>query len=211
MVNKNLVLVILAITLVSFLSYNVLAKEITAKIGNGRMILRLETGESIEKYIRVINSNDIKVTVDLDVTGELKDRVKLDEETFELGPGEEKNAKFTISANKEGTTETNINVKFTPEEGSGVGITSTVIVIASGPGTLDEPETQQNLDESQTDGTSGFSFGQKGATDSGESSQFNLSTDKIMLISTIVLVVVLGVLYFYSNKKRKERLGRKSE
>ena len=210
MVTKNISLVIVAVFLISFLSLNVLASGITASIGNSRMVLRLETGETIEKYILVRNVNDQKVTVDLSSTGELADRVKIKDESFELEPGEEKNAYFTISARDEGTTETKINVKFTPKEGNGVGLTSTVIVIASGEPVMDEDVVKDLSDQENENG--GFLGIGKKASTSEEDKGSSISTDKVMLISTIVLVLVLGGLYFYSqNKGSKKKVGRKVE
>lgn len=202
MVHKKTSLVILALTLITLLSVNALA--ITASIGNSRMVLRLETGETIEKYILVRNINDESVTIDLSASGELADRVTLEEEMFELGPGEEKNAYFTISALEEGTTETKINIRYTPEEGNGVGLTSTVIVIASG------ETVEEDLSDQETEDSPGFLArlqGQDRETEEEEARDFDM--DRFMLVSTILLVVVLGGMYFYSQtKNKKKKVGR---
>lgn len=116
--------------MISILAANVFA--LTAKIGNARMVLRGETGEKVEKFVNVINDNDVAVDIEIDASGALADYVDIKDNKFRLGPGEEKKAYFTIYAVQAGSTETKINVKFTPDEGNGVGFSSTVIFIAEG-------------------------------------------------------------------------------
>lgn len=202
MVSKQFTLGLIAISFILLMSVNVFA--ITASIGNSRMILRLETGETIEKFILVRNTNDERVTVDLSATGELADRVSLDEESFTLEAGEEKNAYFTISALEEGTYETKINVRYSPQEGgNGVGLTSTIIVIASG-----EPVVDDLSEQDSNEGFLGF-LSNSNTEDEGEG-ESSISVDTIMLFSTIVLVVALGGMYFYSqHKSKKKSVGRK--
>jgi len=102
----------------------------TGSIGNARMILKVEQGDEIEKYILVKNVNEVNADIELFATGDLADYTKIREDKFSLQAGEDKKAYFTIKAEKAGTTETRINVKFTPSDGgNGVGLSSTVIVI----------------------------------------------------------------------------------
>src|SRR3989344_7250315 len=131
---KNLAYIFLSIFLIMILLLSIsLASAITAKIGNGRMVLRVQTGEVIEKYVKVINENNIDVNIELSASGDLADGVVIKEKNFTLKPKEEKNAYFTIVATKAGTTETKINVKFSPLEGAGgAGLSSVVILIAEG-------------------------------------------------------------------------------
>ena len=104
---------------------------ITGSIGNARMVLKATEGETIEKSIRVINVNNISVDIEMFPTGELKDNIDVKDKTFTLGPGEEKKAYFDINVAKAGTTETTMNIKFTPSDGgNGVVLVSTIIVTA---------------------------------------------------------------------------------
>ena len=105
---------------------------ITGSIGNAKMILREDAGKEIIKSILVRNVNDVKVKIELEVIGDIKDLVKLNEDNFYLNAGEEKNAGFTIKANEEGTYEGKIVVKFVPDEGNSVALASNIILIAGG-------------------------------------------------------------------------------
>jgi hypothetical protein len=105
--------------------------QLTGSIGNARMVLRMKQGESIDKCILVKNVNPKDVTISLDVTGDLADAIVLQEKEFALAAKTDKNACFTLTAKKSGTTETKINIKFAPVDGgNGVGLSSTIIVIA---------------------------------------------------------------------------------
>lgn len=112
------------------------ASAITGSIGNARMILReidgrkIEVGDVVERTVLVKNVNNVSVDIGLFASGDLAEDTTIVDDSFTLGVGEEKKALFRITVTEAGTTETNINVKFTPEEGSGVGLTSTVIIIA---------------------------------------------------------------------------------
>jgi len=128
--DKKTILIAFSLLIVIILMTNILA--LTASIGNARMVLRVETGDEIEKYILVKNVNDVRVDIELSASGDLEDYVEIIDDKFSLEPGEEKKAYFTIDVVKPGSTETRINVKFIPEKGNGVGFSSTVIVIASG-------------------------------------------------------------------------------
>ncbi len=175
---------------------------ITGSIGNSRMILRLQTGEEIEKYVLVRNVNEEPVDISLSVTGDLEKYVELQEETFTLKAGEEKKAYFTIHSPEQGTTETKINVAFTPEEGHGVGISSTIIVIATG----EKQETtilnwltgDQEEPEEETTPT-GF-FAEVNTTSAG------------LLITTAILVIFVILLVVYSQKMKgpKTKVTKKS-
>ena len=119
-----LLLIVLLVSMVS-------VSAITGSIGNARMILHAEQGDTIEKSVLVKNVNDVAVDIELTASGDLADYVDIQDEKFTLRAGEEKKAYFTIEVKKAGTTETKINVKFTPQEGkNGVGLSSTIIIIA---------------------------------------------------------------------------------
>ena len=117
--------------LVIYLTASVYA--ITGSIGNARMILRVDTGDKIEKYILVKNVNNVSLDIELTKDGELSEDIEIKDEKFSLAPGEDKKAYFTINLREPGTTESKIYVKFSPQDkGNGVGLSSTIIVIAEG-------------------------------------------------------------------------------
>src|SRR4030042_6658057 len=122
---KNKIIFIFSLLTAFILIENVLA--ITGSIGNAGMIIQATTGEEIEKYVLVKNVNDVPLDINLSASGELAGSVDIKDREFTLNAGEEKKAYFTIKALMPGTTETQINIAFTPEDGHGVGLSSTVI------------------------------------------------------------------------------------
>jgi len=188
--NKKIVFLSLSLLILVMLVGNVLA--ITAKIGNARMILRPEVGDEIEKSIQVINDNDVIVDINLFASGDLEDDIEIIDTEFRLEPGEEKKAFFKIEIKEPGKTETQINVQFTPVDGkNGAGLSSTVIIIASGEGELDEDDEEE--DEDSTTGTTGKSI-----------SDLKLGKTGIALIITsIVFVIFLVLLIIYSNQAKQ--------
>ena len=161
------------------------------------MVLRMEQGEEIEKYILVKNVNDIPLTIDLIAAGELADEVKLKENSFVLYPKEEKRAYFTITAAKSGTTETKINVKFTPEEGNGIGLSSSIIIITPGE---DSEEDSEDTENPSTD-----------SPITGNAISDNLpkiSKTTILIVLSAVLILALLALIIYSINKKKKKVRR---
>jgi hypothetical protein len=98
MVRKELVLGVVVICALFLSLANVSA--ITGSMGNSRMVLRLDVGESVQKYILVKNVNDEPLTIELNASGDLADHVTIEEDSFTLEPGAEKKAYFTITAAK---------------------------------------------------------------------------------------------------------------
>lgn len=106
---------------------------ITGSIGNARMILRPDLGDTIDRTILVKNVNDVALNIELSAVGDLADEFNIIDSEFQLAAGTEKNARFTVKITRSGTTETKINVKFSPlEKGNGVGLSSTIIIIPQG-------------------------------------------------------------------------------
>jgi hypothetical protein len=162
---------------------------ITASLGNSRMVLRAGVGETIEKSLLVRNSNDVSVNIQLTIDGDLAENVVLKEPSFELASGEDKKAFFTIRANEEGTTTTKINVAFNPDDGNGVGLTSTVILIAA-----DEyAGTNENIIDGEISGNVVNSESNK------------ISTKTMLAMSTLVLITVVLTLFLYASKNKKKK------
>lgn len=179
---------------------------ITGSIGNARMILHAEQGDEIDKYILVKNVNDVPLDIELSASGDLADYVDIKDEKFILAAGEEKQAQFTIKVAKAGTTETRINVKFTPiGGGNGVGLSSTIIIIAEENsfwsdlfGNDDEEEEKQNeTDENGVTVTTG-----KSISDTDKKMSPAVTIILIMtLITAAVLIYLLVLLYKKVNKQ----------
>jgi hypothetical protein len=180
---KGIVPIIFIMLIISFAISSVCA--ITGSLGNARMILNAKVGEQIEKSILVKNTNNVTVEIELSSSGDLGDSIIIKDKKFELLPGEEKKAFFTIKIAKEGTTESKIDVKFTPKEGkNGVGLSSTIIVVAE-------------------KGDSLFNFG-------GNESENKINGTAIGIILTgfvIVVLIGLSAVYSINKKKRAEKEG----
>lgn len=123
---------------------------LTPSIGNEHMVIHTEVGEGIttviEKYIKVNNVNDVPVKINLEPTGDLIDIIELLDKNFTLQPNESKEANFMIRLDNSGTYQGQIGVGFTTLEGSnGVGLSSTIIIIANGP----EAEIPEEIEEEE--------------------------------------------------------------
>ena len=180
------------------------------------MILRIAPGERIEKYVLVKNINDVVVTINISVSGDLKDNLELKENSFELQPEEEKKAYFTIKADDAGTTETKINIGFKPEEGNTVGLSSAVIVIAdekyAGDNQLVEEDEEQSADSEYGEESNSNLISDSANKLKGKiSNVFEKNRLVFLLISSLVLICVLIGLYFYSlSVKSKKRVKRRN-
>src|SRR3989344_2312662 len=183
-----------------------LSWAVTASIGNSRMGLRIGIGENVERSILVRNTNDESVTVILTSSGDLAGNIKLKENSFILSPGEEKKAYFSIIANEAGTKEGRINVEFKPEEGNSAGLASVLTVIAD--------EKYAGQDQFITGGYEKENKGGNEETNDSSSEPNNESKIKskinpsVLIISSVVLLGVLIMLYFYSlTIKYKKRVN----
>ena len=181
--------------LLMILSFIGSVSAITGSIGNSRMILRLETGERAEKYILVKNVNEVSLEIELSAEGDLAEYVDIKDEKFTLEAGEEKRAEFTIRAKEEGTTETKINVKFTPEEGHGIGLSSNVIVITKGVGEWEDDEGEDNP---------GVSVGTGNVVDDPSSEISRSSKIKILLSVTFAVLLIFFIVLILLFRKTKQ-------
>jgi len=183
----------------------VFAEKITGSIKSGKMIIRADQGDKIERYLFVENTNDVVINIELSATGDLEDYVDFKDDKFTLQPGEGKKAYFTVEAKKAGTTETTINVKFIPADGgNGVGLRSSVFIIAEDKGLIDRiiggDDSDDDSDDDSSDGDVSFGVG-------GSNGDSNESSNGLMIfvsISTLILAVIFIVLVVYASKMRKE-------
>ncbi|MDP3027266.1 MAG: hypothetical protein Q8N63_06155 [Nanoarchaeota archaeon] len=201
--NKKTVFIV-SLLMAIFLIGNVLA--ITAKIGNGVMVLRGETGDEIEKYVLVINDNNVSVDIKLTASGDLKDYITIKDTEFTLKPGEEKKAYFTIEVGKEGKTESKINVQFTPVNGkNGVGLSSTITVIANGEN-LDEDIDDPNVDENTGAGSDNNSSTRAASTSVTTNIIIENSNKNMIAFGTtmiLALIFIVALIFYYARFKKK--------
>ncbi len=191
------ILAVIILGIMFFGYYGSVLAIITGSIGNGRMILRAETGEKIEKYVKVINSNDVSVNIEVFASGDLAEHIEIKDKNFTLAPKEEKNAYFTIDVEKPGTTESNINVKFSPiEGGNGIGLSSTVIVIAGG-----EDKEEDNIFGAGFDKINLLTGGVIGIEN--KSSRIALA---LSLTFFVLVIFIMVLILFYVKKQREVKL-----
>ncbi|MBS3093066.1 hypothetical protein J4456_00620 [Candidatus Pacearchaeota archaeon] len=209
----HLTIIIVLLLLIS----SVHSEKITGSIGNARMILKATQGDVINKCVLVKNVNDIDLEIMVSASGDLADYVTFKEEKFLLTAGDEKKACFEITAKKSGTTETKINVKFAPEDGNGVGLSSTIIIVAEKNNLLpdffgdDEETIVENSEETDDRVT-------KTGIVPIKKKSFNLVIVSA-LITTFLVVVLLILLGFTINKNpvisdkkiKKEQTKQKKE
>lgn len=172
---------------------------LTGSIGNARMILRVEAGDVIEKCVLVKNVNDQEVQIEVSASGELAQDIIFKEKDFIISAHEEKNACFTLPIKKEGTSETKILVAFNSlGEGSGIGLSSTVIVIAKenrgffdGLFGNDEESDEENSIDINYDETNSDALFFKG---------ISLKIIFVSLSTITLTVILIGLLFFYKKK-----------
>lgn len=199
-------IVVFSFFVVMIVMLSQLGWAVTASIGNSRMVLRIGAGENVERYILVKNVNDVSVTIILTSSGDLADNIKLKENSFILAPGEEKKTYFSIIAKEAGTKEGRINVEFKPEKGNSAGLASIVTVIAD--------EKYAGQDRFITEGDEEVNNGGNERNTSSLSEPNNESKIKsginqsVLIISSVVLLGILIMLYFYSLAiKHKKRVN----
>lgn len=178
---------------------------ITGRLGNSRMILNADVGESVRRYLFIENPNDVPITIVITPSGDLINNLNLEENDFVLQPNENKNVYFTIKADEAGSTETKLNVMFKPPQGNGVGLSATVILNAGG-------SAADNSDEDN----GGFLGGLLGGNeDNGETVEENgdvsgmpWSPFTVLISISVALIVIFLILLVYLNKVKKKRSGR---
>jgi len=182
-----------------------IGSALTGKIGNARAILNAETGDTIDRTIKVINDNEVPVAIELFASGDLADDVTIIDNDFTLQPGEEKDARFTIYVSQAGTTETNVNVKFTAiGEKQGVGMSSTLIIKAEDTGFFDGLFGGNDEDTDSVTGTG------EATADNSPSSGTSPSTLLVIVIILAVILVFLILILLALSKQRKKK-GRRTK
>ncbi|MFA5993129.1 MAG: hypothetical protein WC796_05475 [Candidatus Pacearchaeota archaeon] len=180
------------------------ASAITGKIGNGRMLINLEKGDSIERSILVINDNTVAVNISLLASGDLEKSITIIDKNFMLQPGEEKKAMFNLSADDVGKKEGKINVKFQPIglNESGVGLSSQIILTVYEQGQLPD-DSNVRTEDNQLNNTGNVSdfFGSIGSKVVGNKMAL------FLIVITVILIIAVVVLLRISKKKNGEKGG----
>lgn len=161
------------------------------------MILRYNVGDTISRSVQVNNVNNVSVNITAFVNGDLENSTTILNPKFTLAPGESRDVNFTMKVTQNGTTTTKINVAFSPVlgYGGGVGLSSTVIVIAQG----DSITTPSD-----------------GSDNNGQSSPGIDSSTMSFLIWVVVLIIVvvvfvLGLIFILKKGSNKEAIEEDKE
>ncbi|MDD5253942.1 MAG: hypothetical protein PHG05_02445 [Candidatus Nanoarchaeia archaeon] len=163
------------ITALIFVLILALAMPINASIiasARGQAVVNIDVNEGgtqvVDRNILVKNVNQIPVDVALAAGGDIEGRTEIQEASFILQPGEEKNVRCLIKISQPGTYNGRINVGFAPGDGSkenGVGVSLKITIIADGEGT----KFVSSGDE-ETDGTTESTCGDGVCDDDEDSS-----------------------------------------
>lgn len=212
--NKQILSIVFSVVLL--LSFVSSVYAITGSIGNAKMILRPEVGEEVRRSILVKNVNDVALDITLTASGELVNNIKIEDEEFRLEAGDERKAYFTIKSKNPGTFENKINVKFSPVDGGdGVGLISTVILIAEGDseeegffgGLFGGEEGEEVVEGNQENGEVSVGqneqeevVGEVGASKSGSLVAWSGGFTIILFIALLVVLVIA------SNRMKKKGL-----
>lgn len=201
---KNSCLVFGIITLLIAISIaNISA--ITGSIGNARMIIKAEIGETVERSILVKNVNNIELRIEALASGDLEKYTTIVDNNFTLKPGEDKKINVKIIAKKQGTTETKINIKFIPldENEKGVGLSSTIIITA-GEGEENEEIEQENEEETESNNEEGGSI-------TGNFLNIPLKYTLAGALTIIMLLLLIILLVIASKKSKQEKIQKINE
>jgi hypothetical protein len=206
MVRKKAAGIVLSALVISVILC-VYASAITGSLDNGRMILRVHPGDTIERSVRVNNVNAVPLKIELFASGDLANSTKILDNNFTLKAGESKDARFEMKVKGNGSFSTLINVKFTPDTGSGVGLSAAIIAISSGSAddsdTGDTPsDNPGTTDNTNTGNTSSDNPGNLGSNNSNL--RLSLSPMAIVGIFTFALLVIFLILLMILYKKSKK-------
>lgn len=172
---------------------------VTGSTRSGRMVLRGDIGDILEKFVIVQNVNDVPIRLELFASGDLEDFINIKDYNFTLSPGEEKKAYFNIKVGKGGTTESKINMQFTAlGEKNGVGLSSAIIVIADGTNNddlYDEQRRDNNTDLIDDDVIA-------------DDDDSNLGVVFLLAILVALLLVALALILMPKKIKQKKRLSK---
>ena len=175
------------------------ASAITGKIGNGKMIITADVGESVSRTIRVRNDNDVAVNITIFASGDSEKDITIIDKTFILQPNEEKNAQFTVKVTKTGNNK--INVRFQPlTDEPGVGLSAQLTVKTNGKETNGEGGTTNNNNNDLTGEVTAK------LNPDNQRNTFLIIMGVLTLILLIILVVLLS-----SGKSKSEIITSNAE
>jgi hypothetical protein len=97
-----------------------------------KMIIRLNTSETVERSLTVENRNNISMEINSTINGNISEVITIKNPSFEILPNETKTIDFVTKANKPGFYSGEIIVTYTSNALRPVLVPSEITVIASG-------------------------------------------------------------------------------
>ncbi|HLC95840.1 MAG TPA: hypothetical protein VJH97_00780 [Candidatus Nanoarchaeia archaeon] len=204
------------------------AAALTASIGTGRMILRVEVEDGtplvINREIIVHNSNNVSVKILLEPDALLQKIMEMKDNDFILAPGESKDARFTLTLNSGGVYDGKVLVRFLPvNETSGdasAGLVSNIVVIANGTitdeyyeiTTIDEPvddlgassyQPEGGIVTDDVDSNQSVSLTLGGDRTSAQNPFESIASPIIGFLIIVVFVAIGASVYILIAKKKK--------
>lgn len=200
MEKRNILLGVMACLIV--ISLIAVGDALRGSLGSSRMVLTGEVGQEFERDLEIINTNNESVNVTLHPSGDLVERLELEETSFIVEANETREAYFTISSDEEGTFETQIAVAFTPlNGGNGVVLLANIIVVA-GDGENENEETVEITNPLDS------IIGGRDDTVVEDGKDFEFSPIMILLSVSVILVLIFIILIVYASRSKEKRSGR---
>ena len=203
--NKTLQNLLIVLLFVLIFSNSVFA--ITGSIGNAKMILSVDVGDTVERSILVKNVNNVSVNVSVSATGDLEKEIIILDKEFALESGDEKKAWFKVKLNKEGTYNNKINVKFIPSDinGSGVGLASNVIIkVGDTIADSEDDEAVEDIDDNENK-TSLILISGKAIAEKFKN--INILYASAGLLTFILVIVFIWLVAAYNKIQNKAKAG----
>ena len=172
------------------------AGAITGSIGNAKAIVTVDLSKSniLERTVLVKNVNNVSINVKLESADDLESITEILDKEFELGPGEEKKARFKVNIPRPGTYNGNIVVFFNPPEGKGAGVVLQANLIIKAVGSSSELPFNTNTNT----GTNTDNDDPKNNNDNTNnkitgSTIFETSDLKNIPLSIIIFIILIAV------------------
>lgn len=181
-----------------------LVSALTGSIGNARMVLTANKGDTISKTILVQNINNVSINISMFPSGDLEASTKINGANFTLAPGESRNVPFTIKVDKAGTTETKINVRFiSTTDKNAVGLSSQIVINTQG-SSSDNPSENSSDNPATNDSQTSINTTAIGSNIKNAMSGITSMNPILLLILALgILLILLLIFLIIITRKNK--------
>jgi hypothetical protein len=198
----NIKIILLTVLILSVILSTSSVFALNAAVGNGKFVISNATvGDIIQRTMKVYNNNSYEVRIELIPGGNLTSDIKILDNNITMTPNSEKDFRFSVRITKEGRSDGEIIVKFTPANVSngknGIALPTTMTIFAKkGTGNVDwtswfsTNKNQSNTGKNQTE------------TDPANNDS-GVGLMGILLIITAIIFIILVIVIFLYSKRRK--------